>query len=65
MHKILQTGSDALDKIMSHKAVEVEALKQASTISELERQCEPTSAILLANTRCFSQILRSAMALSK
>ena len=40
MHKILQTGSDALDKIMSHKAVEVEQRKQASSITELERQID-------------------------
>lgn len=36
MHKILQTGSDALDKIMAHKADEVLAAKQATPLSEVK-----------------------------
>ncbi|MEO0367285.1 MAG: indole-3-glycerol phosphate synthase TrpC [Pseudomonadota bacterium] len=56
MHAVMQTGSDVLDRIMAHKAIEVEKAKRAVCLSELQTSAREHRGI------GFEQALKSKVA---
>lgn len=57
MHKILKTGSNALDKIMAHKALEVDDASSRLPLAELKSRADDT-----APTRGFTQAIETVLA---